>query len=345
MNEAEIIKAQNELILAQQNLISMMRLSGGVNVTDQYGILPKKREITLSEYARAFLKSRENTAKKTTYNNYVWCLKQHILPELGDTKLYMIDNSCLQGFADKKAKTLSTKSVRDLVGLVKNIMNDACINEITEPKKFMIKFQESEKPDKAILAEDEFKELEDDLFKQNKPHAIGELIMLETGMRIGEICGLKWGDINTTDRTIRICRTVYRIYDPESRKTEINIGKPKTRRSERIVPINKRLNDYLRRHRQDVNIFVASGRENPTEPRLQRANHARLLKKNGITYIPPHGLRHTFATRAIRCGVDPKTVAAMLGHTNSKITLDIYTSVTEEMLRSGIDKMSRERSD
>ena len=344
MTETELIKAQADLIAAQQEFISMVGFKNrdGVNLANMQLAEQQqpKKQMTLSEYAEIFLKSRESTTKKSTYHTYVWTLSKHILPTLGGVELCKIDNLCLQRFADEKLKTFSKKSVREFVGLVKNILNDACLNEIIEPKKFMIKYPKTEKSEYKTLSEDDFKKFEEYLLSQKKPHAIGELIMLETGMRIGEMCGLKWEDINFDNNTIKIKRTVQRIYEPKSKTSEINVGSTKTNAGERTVPIAQKISEYLKVFKKDGNIYVATGKDVPTEPRTHRQYHKRLMNKIGIEYITPHGLRHTFATRAIQSGVDPKTVSAILGHSNSNITLNIYTSVTEDMLRKGIEKMN-----
>lgn len=345
MTEAELVKAQSDLIEAQQKLIAIMSGGNGSNISfnatlSKHNESKKDKGITLSEYAKTFMKSRESTVKPSTYHNYVWMLEKEIIPMLGEVEICNIDNRCLQNFADELLKTLSKKSVRDMVGLVKTILTDACINEVIEPKKFMIKYPKGEKSDCKTLSENEFKKLEEYLFLHKKPHDIGELLLLETGMRIGEMCGVKWEDINFDNKTIKIRRTVQRIYEFENKKTEINVGSTKTNAGERIVPITEKMCKHLKSCKKDNHIYVASGKENPTEPRTHRQYHKRLMGKIGINYINPHGLRHTFATRAIRHGVDPKTVSAILGHSNSNITLNIYTSVTDDMLRNGIDKMN-----
>ena len=345
MTEMELIKAQSDLIAAQQKIISAFFQNGdssilNINTITEKDFQESGKQMTLSEYAEIFLKSKESTVKPSTYHNYVWMLKKAIIPKLGEVEICKIDNRRLQDFADELLKTLAKKSVRDMVGLVKTILTDAYINDIVEPKKFAIKYPKSEKEDYEILSEDDFKKFEQYLLSQKKPHDIGELIMLETGMRIGEMCGVKWEDINLEKGTIKIKRTVQRIYDPESKNCKINIGSTKTSAGERTVPISQTTAKYLRKHKKDASIYVASGKETPTEPRTHRQYHSTLLKKLGIKYITPHGLRHTFATRAIQNGVDPKTVSAILGHSNSNITLNIYTSVTEDMLRQGIEKMT-----
>lgn len=342
MREEDLIKMQSDLIVAQQNFIAMMSNNKSFSAEPkQYVKCEKETYVTLSEYTKTFLKSKESTVKPSTYHNYVWMLDKTILPYLGEVELCKIDNRCLQNFADEMLKNFAKKSVRDMVGLVKTILTDACINEVIEPKKFMIKYPKSENSDCKTLSEEEFEKFEEYLLSQEKPHDIGELLLLETGMRIGEMCGLKWEDINFVNCTIQIKRTVQRIYKSEDKTSEMNIGSTKTSTGERVVPITEKVCKHLWNCRKSNGIYVASGKEKPTEPRTHRQYHERVMKKLGIDYIKPHGLRHTFATRAIKCGVDPKTVSAILGHSNSNITLNIYTSVTEDMLRSGIEKMSK----
>lgn len=347
MTEYELIKAQSDFISAQQNYISML-LGASIpakeaslrNIENKANELQENtKEITLSEYTQIFLKSKKSTVKPSTYCSYYWMLEKKILPMLGEVALCRIDNRRLQNFADELLKTFAKKSVRDMVGLVKTILTDACINEVIEPKKFMIKYPKSESSDYETLSEKDFKKFEEYLFLQKKPHDVGELLLLETGMRIGEMCGLKWEDIDFDNQTIKIKRTVQRIYDSESKTSEINVGKTKTSAGERTVPITEKICKHLKDCKKDSSIYIASGKETPMEPRTHRQYHKRVMEKIGIDYIKPHGLRHTFATRAIQRGVDPKTVSAILGHSNSNITLNIYTSATEDMLRSGIEKI------
>lgn len=353
MNEI-LLKVQAELIAKQQEYINIL-LSNGANtsiehstqLTQQSGFSistdnkkGEEKEITLAEYAKDFMESRKSNVKPSTYQSYMWMLKKTILPQIGDIPLYKIDNKCLQGFADECLKTYSRKSTHDLVGLVKTILTDACIDEIIEPKKIIIKYPKEAKEDYKVLTEKEFAKLEEYLFDKDKPHDIGELILLETGMRVGEMCGLTWADIDTDKGMINIKRTVQRIYKPEESTSEINIGATKTSAGNRIVPIGDNLKAYLLKNRKKDSVYVASGRETPTEPRTHRQYHKSMLRRVGIDYIKLHGYRHTFATRAIQKGVDPKTVSAILGHANSNITLNIYTSVTDDMLKQGIEKMN-----
>lgn len=344
MTEAELIKAQTDLIMAQQKYIAMMsekNISANASLCVSENNIDKLQEkkVTLSEYTQIFLKSKKNMVKPSTYYNYYWMLEKTILPMLGDVEICKMDNRCLQNFVDECLKTFAKKTVRDMVGLVKNILTDACINEVIESKRFMIKYPKSENSDCETLSEAEFEKFEKYLLSQKKPHDIGEFLLLETGMRIGEMCGLKWEDIDFENRIIKIKRTVQRIYKAENKTSEVIIGSTKTGAGKRIIPITEKIYGYLKAYKKDDDVYVASGKKTPTEPRTHRQYHKKVMEKVGIKYITPHGLRHTFATRAIQHNVDPKTVSSLLGHSNSNITLNIYTSVTDCMLQNGMEKM------
>ena len=173
-------------------------------------------------------------------------------------------------------------------------------------------------------------------------------------MRIGEVCGLKWEDIDFENKTITVKRTVNRIYDAETKKSKINISTPKTENSERRIPLldftAKKLkeykeicNDINKTSYQYANIenFYLLGGLSPFEPRVLRAEFERFMKAHGLEYINPHGLRHTFCTTAINMGAPVNGVSKMLGHANEVITLGIYNHLTESKMRETTDILNR----
>ena len=147
-------------------------------------------------------------------------------------------------------------------------------------------------------------------------------------MRIGEICGLKWDDINVIEGTITVNRTIERIYviDEGRRHTELIINTPKTKNSCREIPMNRELLAMLKPLKKVVNgdYYVLTNDERPTEPRTYRNYYMRLMNKLDIPKLKYHGLRHSFATRCIEAGCDYKTVSVLLGHSNISTTLDLY---------------------
>lgn len=172
---------------------------------------------------------------------------------------------------------------------------------------------------------------------------LGIYISLSTGLRIGEICALKWNDINITEGTITVSRTIERIYmvEGEKKHTELVISSPKTRNSCREIPMSKELLAIVKPLKKIVNddFYVLTNDEHPTEPRTYRNYYNGLMEKLGIPRLKYHGLRHSFATRCIEAGCDYKTVSVLLGHSNISTTLNLYVHPNMEQKKRCITKM------
>ena len=172
---------------------------------------------------------------------------------------------------------------------------------------------------------------------------LGVYVCLSTGMRIGEICGLKWSDINLSAETISVNRTIERIYiiDEGKRHTELIISTPKTQNSIREIPMNRELLKLIRPFKKVMNddFFVLTNEAKPTEPRTYRNYYKQLLKQLNIPDLKFHGLRHSFATRCIESQCDYKTVSVILGHANISTTLNLYVHPNMEQKKKCIDKM------
>ena len=183
-----------------------------------------------------------------------------------------------------------------------------------------------------------------DFIKQNFTFRnLGIYISLTTGLRIGEICGLKWSDINTDNGTITVNRTIERIYivEGERKHTELVINTPKTKNSCREIPMNKELQAMVKPLKKVVNtdFYVLTNEEKPTEPRTYRNYYHRLMKRLDIPRLKYHGLRHSFATRCIESNCDYKTVSVLLGHANITTTLNLYVHPNMEQKKRCITKM------
>ena len=172
---------------------------------------------------------------------------------------------------------------------------------------------------------------------------LGIYISLTTGLRIGEICGLKWSDIDVCNETITVRRTIERIYiiEGDCKHTELVINTPKTKNSCREIPINKELLTMVKPLKKVVNneFYVLTNEEKPTEPRTYRNYYHRLMKRLDIPRLKYHGLRHSFATRCIESNCDYKTVSVLLGHANITTTLNLYVHPNMEQKKRCITKM------
>ena len=174
---------------------------------------------------------------------------------------------------------------------------------------------------------------------------LGLLICLQSGLRIGEICGLQWRDLDMLNGVIRVRKTVPRIYiaDEDLREYFVSIDTPKTTASVREIPLSRALKDLIRPLGKvmDPDTFVLSGSPEPMEPRCLRRYFKHLLAELGIPQIRFHALRHTFATRCIEARCDYKTVSAILGHASISTTLDLYVHPGLAEKKKCIDRLAK----
>ncbi|MHC5372251.1 site-specific integrase [Enterococcus sp. LJL120] len=168
------------------------------------------------------------------------------------------------------------------------------------------------------------------------------IIALYSGMRIGEISGLRWSDIDFEDDLIYIRRTVSRIFNLDSTKskTKLIIGSPKSESSIREIPIAKNLKNYLMDKRSfATSEYVIASQNGLTEPRSITNRFKKCLNEAKLQDINFHSLRHTFATRCLEQGMDVASLSKILGHHSIKMTLDTYAGSLMETRRKGISKI------
>lgn len=176
----------------------------------------------------------------------------------------------------------------------------------------------------------------------NESKDLPALLSLYTGMRLGEICALKWTDIDWEKGTISVRRTAQRIARTDasdnSGKTMLMIGTPKSVRSQRILPAPEFILCLLKakQRQSDSSEYVFSSNKHAAEPRTIQRRFTRLVDRLGFSGVHFHTLRHSFATRLLELGVDIKTISALLGHGSTRTTLDFYAHSLVEQQRSAV---------
>ena len=195
----------------------------------------------------------------------------------------------------------------------------------------------AEKKQLDVLNAAERRQLEQYLLHNLTRTNLGILLCLFTGLRVGELCGLTWGDIDFENGTLSVKRTVQRINKRGS--SEVIIGSPKSKTSVRIVPIPKFLLDLLSQQKKDSKLFLLSGTAKPVEPRTIQYRFKAVLNACQLRNVPFHLLRHTYATVCIANGFDPKTLSELLGHADASITLNRYVHSSMQMKRSYVSRL------
>lgn len=166
-------------------------------------------------------------------------------------------------------------------------------------------------------------------------------ILRYAGLRIGEACALKWSDIDFENKLINITHTLQRVYVDKD-NTKVVITNPKTKQSVRKIPIARVLFEKLKEVKKQYgdNDYILTGRQNRfVEPIGYRYTYKKVLRECRIPYKNYHCLRHTFATRCIRVGMDVKSLSEILGHSNISVTLSIYVHSSYEIKKKFIDRL------
>lgn len=298
---------------------------------------------TIKEIALAWKDDKRCYVKRSTFAAYVLILENHILPSFGEYDT--LNDSRVQDFVLRKLDSgLCVKTVKDILIVLKMVMRFGVKNGWMNYCEWDIKYPTTESSNEIeVLTVANHRKILEFVKLNFTFRNLGIYISLTTGLRIGEICGLKWSDIDVVNGTITVRRTIERIYiiDGENKHTELIVNTPKTKNSCRDIPMCKELMAIVKPLKKVVNddFYVLTNEEKPTEPRTYRNYYHRLMKRLGIPRLKYHGLRHSFATRCIESNCDYKTVSVLLGHANITTTLNLYVHPNMEQKKRCISKM------
>ena len=297
----------------------------------------------MKELAEMWKEDKKLYVKKSTIAAYQLLIQNHINPYFGE--MYDVYEDDVQKFVLKEIDTgLSEKTVKDIVIVLKMILKYAVKNGYMEYKQIDVKYPTNQKSSNLdVLNKSEQKSLLDYLRNNFTFKNLGIFICLNTGMRIGEICALRWKDVDVDDGVIHIRHTLQRIYiiENDKRHTELILDTPKTSNSLRDIPMSTELFKIMKQFNKVINkeYFVISNDKKPIEPRTYRNYYKKLCKQLDLPELKFHGLRHSFATRLIESKSDYKTVSVILGHSNISTTLNLYVHPNKEQKKKCIDKM------
>ena len=302
------------------------------------------RRITVAKWMRTWMESELlGSVKPSSYQVYLRQFERHVLPTLGGYALSELTPGIIHGFvmqleASNLARSTAKGIYRLLAAAMRSAQEEGLI--LKNPCR-KIRVQREERAAQRALSRQE----QEALCAQPEGQAdLPALLSLYTGMRLGEICGLKWTDVDWERQTIAVRRTAQRVarLDPAGGgRTMLMVGSTKSLRSERVLPAPAFLLERLKKRRAETAseyIFGVSNRA--AEPRTLQRRFRRQMERLGITGVHFHTLRHSFATRLLELGIDVKTVSALLGHCSAKTTLDFYAHVLIDRQRSAMERLA-----
>ena len=286
----------------------------------------ENKNVIFNDVANEWLLFKKTKIKESTYLNYKYLIANKFSKTIGEKTLEELLNYDFNYFIEQLMEKLSTKTVKDTVVILKCILKFAEIKYDINFKLSLVSSPTIYKKEITIFNEREKRRIERKCVKLNDIKELGVVVSMYAGLRIGEVCALKWEDIDFENRIINVTHTLQRVY-VSRRNTKVIYTTPKTQKSLRKIPINNNLYVILKvfSKNYDKGDFILSGDKNKwIEPIAYRYTYKKILKSAKVTYKKYHTLRHTFATRCINVGMDVKSLSEILGHSNVTITLNTY---------------------
>ncbi len=315
---------------------------------DAHGDINNTCYVTVDEWFKTWFNG--NVAKRIKYNtriSYKGRYENRIKPIIGHLILQEVRpfhcqnvmNYCME-------KEDATGSIAKIRSIMKKMFAYACENHMisSNPITPSVNYAKESGRERRVFTKEE-QELFEELAKGSQYYSVFKLI-LDTGLRVGELAALKWENVDLNRKQINIKNTLYINNDTR----EYEESTPKTKAGLRTIDLTKAAYDIIldKRAVKKANIpaefreyVFLNGNNRPiTEVDVNKALQRIVKKKMGIDGYTPHCLRHTFATRCAESGMKPKTLMKVMGHSNIATTMEIYVHVTDDEMKKEMAKFA-----
>lgn len=300
--------------------------------------------ITLNKWMERYLNNEVHLQlKPSTLTMYRMIAQRYILPHIGYSLVSGITPATVREMVDVlNRKEFAPNTIAGAVRLLSSALNRAQDEGLIARNPCRnIRLGQQEQKEQRVLTKAEQEHIRQIACEKNYPAII---MGLYTGMRLGEICALRWEDIDWERQTISVRRTAQRVskttpaaHEP---KTEITIGTPKSHTSRRVIPLMPRLLEMLKTQKKmSVSTYIVSADNRPADPRQLQRQLKSVVSQLQLEEVHFHTLRHTFATRLLELGTDVKTVSVLLGHSSARITLDFYAHSLLDQQRMAVNRL------
>lgn len=296
----------------------------------------------LHQLTEIWLTEKKREVKESTFYLYKYCVNKYLIPNLGAyslKKLHLEDIQQCFDFLLSGNNPLKNSTAKNLLMILRQMLKYAAGRGLM--KSFLVE----------VKMEGRKSHLEPETFDINEQKKLMEnlksrgceggkricvMLSLSLGLRIGEVCALKWKDIDFSRGVLNVRGTVQRV------NGRILLGSPKTAKSLRTLPIPDEMLKILKKNKKKTciesqEIFLLTSSLQPAEPRTLRRFFHDFCRKNKIRPLKYHCLRHSFATRCIEKGIDCKTVSEILGHASVSTTLNLYAHPSMEAKRKCVN--------
>ena len=307
-----------------------------------------KKRIKFEKAAGEWLMYKKEFVKESTCMMYSEVVYNYLMPKFRKKYVYEIKADLVQQIVidwmnnEEEKNRLAESTVKCILVILKDFLKYARMKNYIDNVDISVQMPKRVSSKKIkVLKKNEYLKIVNSITERSSLKDIGILFTLFTGLRIGEICALKWEDIDIENMTVSVNKTMQRILVREEGKdvyTKVVITVPKTSSSIREIPLNTKLVNFLKKVMpKDRQTYFLTGSKKYIEPRTYRNHFNRILKRYDISHINFHGLRHTFASKCIELGADYKTVSELLGHASVNVTLNLYVHPQIEQKRKCVE--------
>lgn len=293
-----------------------------------------------------WLRSKKDAVKESTYIKYNTVIEKHIKPKLGGCFPLGINMGLIDEFTHQLlfGEKMAAKTVHDILTILRSVLNYALERFPRAFANVKINFPKEEKKEMRVLSRDEQQRFLKYLLTDTDCCKFGVILALLTGIRIGELCALRWCDIDIFEETVKISSTLQRLQNMnpnEKARTHIVVDSPKSARSARTIPLTGYAAELCRKMQpENPNYYILTGTADYMEPRTLQYRIKKYALECGLDGVHAHTLRHTFATRAIEVGFEIKSLSEILGHSTTTITLERYVHSSLKLKRLNMDKLT-----
>ena len=301
-----------------------------------------------SFYCDEWLLLCRSRVKESTYTKYYTIINRHLKPTLGNYLPKNLNTIVVEKFSHMLLTDvkLSAKTVKDILTVLRSVLKyvaEQCSDSTLESVKVI--YPRENRREMRVLTVEEQNRLVKELTENMDYVKLGILLALITGLRIGEVCALRWEDISIDNKVLHVSQTMQRLRVTEensAQKTRILIGDTKSSKSDRYIPLTDYAVDLCQQRKvSNPKAYVLTGDEQKyIEPRTLHNHLSKICRACELKDVHFHTLRHTFATRCVEAGFEVKSLSEILGHSNTKVTMDRYVHSSMELKRNNMDKLS-----
>lgn len=312
----------------------------------------KEANVPYKNVLVSWLESQRINIKESTYARYYQVINTHLIPDLGAIKVEKITTKLIEKYITQLSEIgridgkggLSAKTTSDILTIIKTTIEYAKYNDYPIQCNLDKVCVKQQKEEMRVLSMEEQQKLTLVLLEDTDLIKFGVLLSLYTGIRIGEVCALKWGNLNVEDGILSVKETMQRIKDTSNHsvsKTKIVVTEPKSKCSIRDIPLPSFITSIAKDFQGGNNAYILTGDKNRyVEPRTMQNHFKSLIYESSICDANYHSLRHTFATRCIEVGFEVKTLSEILGHSSVNITLNRYVHSSLDLKKENMRKIS-----